>query len=299
MSFIDYRVLQGDTLEGIAAQVLGTAEAWRSLAFVNRLRAPFISDAPIDQYGGHASKVGTLATAMTAGISTFVMPLPVSATIFAKGMVFYVERPDASQAVGVTFDALTLSANIDETTGTMNFKSASQHAYPIGSNWFLFYAPSEISTRVLKTGDLLHIPSTTAGLVSATNNDEFVSLLGVDIKLDHDGSITFAAGDMQTVSGVSNLRQALSLRLNTPYGTFPHHSTYGNQLFDFVGQQNNGYFANLVRGLVVSAISEDPRVEQVDDVKVTTTNVTTTADAQVRLRNASGLVRADNLVIGF
>lgn len=300
MSFVDYRVLQGDTLERIAANELGNANNWRVLAYVNRLRMPFISDRPLDQYGGHPSQSGSTLAGITAGATTYMLPLPVSSTTFQSGMVFYVDRPDATQSSGYVFDALVLQSDINETSGLMTFTSAFQHDYPVGAGWYLFYPNSEVSTRVLKTGDLLHLPADNFGLVGAVGARAFVGLLGIDIALDVQGGITFDTnGALNTVAGVDNLRQALAIRLNTPYGSVPAHRTYGNRLFEFVGQQQNGYFQNLVRGLVTSALAADPRVEQVTSLTISVSNTAVSVDAQVKPRNGSGLVRADNLVVGL
>lgn len=115
--YINHLVRQGETLESIAIATLGNASRWREVALLNRLRWPFLSDDPSQQYGQVvASGVTTLAIAANA--LSYTLPLPVDIGIYAPNTVFYVDRVE----LGATkFDALVISS-IASTTGVATFK---------------------------------------------------------------------------------------------------------------------------------------------------------------------------------
>lgn len=45
-------------------------------------------------------------------------------------------------------------------------------------------------------------------------------------------------GDLATVKGIDNLKQAIIIRLATPYGSLLHHPNYGTKLYKFIGERD-------------------------------------------------------------
>jgi phage baseplate assembly protein W len=95
--------------------------------------------------------------------------------------------------------------------------------------------------------------------------------------------------DLETVSAVDNIRQALLLRLLTPTGELAPlgHPDYGCRLGELVGQLNNERTRNLAKMFVLQALSGEPRIAQVLAVKVTPgradrTRIDITVDALTR-----------------
>lgn len=115
--YINHVVRQGETLESIANARLGSADRWSEIALLNRLRLPFLSDDPSEQYGQvMASGVTTLAIAADA--LTYTLPLPVDTGIYAANTTFYLDRVELS---ATKFDAMVISS-VAATTGVATFK---------------------------------------------------------------------------------------------------------------------------------------------------------------------------------
>ena len=77
--------------------------------------------------------------------------------------------------------------------------------------------------------------------------------------------------DLQILSGVGNLQQALLLRFLTPLGELAQlgHPDYGSRLFELIGELNNDTNRNRAKLFVLLALAGEPRVKQVLDVAVT------------------------------
>ena len=77
--------------------------------------------------------------------------------------------------------------------------------------------------------------------------------------------------DLETVSGVDNLVQALFLRFLTPVGELAQlgHSTYGSRLFELIGERNTETNRNRAKMFVLQALGDEPRVKRVQSVQVT------------------------------
>ena len=117
--YINHVVRQGETLESIADATLGGADRWREIALLNRLRWPFLSDDPSQQYG-QVMATGATTLAIAADASTYTMALPVDTGIYAPNTVFYLDRVE----LGATkFDARVISS-VAPTTGVVTFKSS-------------------------------------------------------------------------------------------------------------------------------------------------------------------------------
>lgn len=87
-----------------------------------------------------------------------------------------------------------------------------------------------------------------------------MDIYGTDIKSDW----SFTNGDLNLVSGTSNLGQAVCNRLNSDidtYATFYTH--YGGNLFEWLGEQNNMNIHEYIRIEIESILSQDPRIQSV------------------------------------
>lgn len=77
--------------------------------------------------------------------------------------------------------------------------------------------------------------------------------------------------DLDTVSGVDNLKQALLLRFLTPVGELAAlgHPTYGCRLTELIGERNTQRNRNRAKLFVLQALAQEPRVKKVLAVNVT------------------------------
>ncbi|UQU67639.1 hypothetical protein COUCH_15775 [Couchioplanes caeruleus] len=82
-----------------------------------------------------------------------------------------------------------------------------------------------------------------------------------------DGDLVFTAAGVEPVQGLSNLTQALTLRLLTPYGTDRVNATYGLDAREaFSGNHDRTILKELIRLEVLRTLSGDPRVREVTGV---------------------------------
>ncbi|WP_020394488.1 hypothetical protein [Thiolinea disciformis] len=97
---------------------------------------------------------------------------------------------------------------------------------------------------------------------------------GVDLKLDFYTNHIHLAGvsGVETVSGVDNLVQALTLRLLLDQGELSKlgHPRYGSRIRDFLGEPLDRANRELIRRYVRKTLLEDDRVEEVLQVSVST-----------------------------
>lgn len=77
--------------------------------------------------------------------------------------------------------------------------------------------------------------------------------------------------DIQTVSGLDNLAQALKLRLLIPRGELTQlgHPTYGSRVADLIGETLDRSNLELLRRYVRKALKSDPRVDDIVSLAVT------------------------------
>jgi phage baseplate assembly protein W len=79
------------------------------------------------------------------------------------------------------------------------------------------------------------------------------------------------AADLETLTTLDNLKQALLLRFLTPVGELAvlGHPTYGSRLSELIGELNNQTNRNRAKMFVLQALAQEPRVAQVLNVVVT------------------------------
>lgn len=77
--------------------------------------------------------------------------------------------------------------------------------------------------------------------------------------------------DLETLTGLDNLRQALLLRFLTPAGELAvlGHPSYGSRLFELIGELNTLTNRNRAKLYVLQALAAEPRVKEVLSVRVT------------------------------
>ena len=98
--------------------------------------------------------------------------------------------------------------------------------------------------------------------------------------------------DLETVSGVENLVQALTLRLLVDRGELDGlgHPRYGSRIRDLIGEPLDRANLELLRRYVRQELQRDPRVEEVLLVRVTPHEPTRDGvDVEARVRAVSGL----------
>ena len=98
-------------------------------------------------------------------------------------------------------------------------------------------------------------------------------LFGVDLALVFQRGqvdLNHESGGLQTISGLDNLVQALSLRLLIDRGDLGQlgHPRYGSKIRDLIGEPMDRANRELIRRYVRRALAEDARVQDVVEVLV-------------------------------
>lgn len=97
-------------------------------------------------------------------------------------------------------------------------------------------------------------------------------VMGTDIKLDistdtplpdQTGILVADGRDLQTVSGLENLKQSLINRILTPYGTLYMHPRYGSHLPEILGKSMNQQLLSDAVVELKRTLTTDERVQQV------------------------------------
>ena len=97
--------------------------------------------------------------------------------------------------------------------------------------------------------------------------------------------------DLETLTGLDNLKQALLLRFLTPVGELAllGHPDYGSRLYELIGELNVERTHNRAKLYVLQALAAEPRVKQVLSVRVQASRVERTRlDVEVVLTPVDG-----------
>jgi phage baseplate assembly protein W len=118
--------------------------------------------------------------------------------------------------------------------------------------------PAKAGTGVFLNGGYITVPGSTPG---ADTNDPN-AVFGTDILLQN-GLPIFVNGDIGTVSGVQNLKQALTNALDTDQGELLFHQTYGTEIRKLLGTMNNHAAVLLAAQYASDTVSADPRISSI------------------------------------
>lgn len=119
-----------------------------------------------------------------------------------------------------------------------------------------------LSGRVIAFGDPIKVPSGTAV------NADFagvtpVEAYGIDINLDTGEVCGGPSGDVDTVAGIQNLKQALNLRLTNGYRELEYHRKYGNEAHRLKGHKASPLIGLMALWFCEMTVKADPRVRSV------------------------------------
>lgn len=243
MKLATYVIGQGDTLEILAQKLLGDASQVDTLIQINQLRYPYISDNPIDQY---ARPKGNVFLNHSYTNATHIQIVNTNNVNIQTGDTLFFQEGNV-YAAGV----------VQKVSGsTITFADALRGTFDQAAIVTVFANQQNVISQVLRTGDTLLYPS------DLNENPPYSLLFGSDWALDQDGFLKKENGDIAVVSGTDNLKQAVRLRLTTPYGALMLHNTYGNQLYSILGEAGFSYFKTLAKHYIEECASQDIRIQQ-------------------------------------
>lgn len=247
MKLNTYVIGQGDIIEILAQILLGDFRKADTLIKVNNLRYPYISDAKEDQFANAKGKIF-----LTTSYSD-----PDTITVNNLNNVVILENDVITLSEGDNFSSgvvKSISGNV------ITFQKTVAGDFDEGAIATVYVDQNNITTQVLRTGDTLLYPADSNN--AALNNYSLV--FGTDWKLDDNGFLVRNSRDVDTVSGIDNLAQALKMRLQTAFGTLMQHLNYGNKLFLSLGEGSSPYFSGLAKHYTEEAAMQDERIQSAE-----------------------------------
>ncbi|MHB1420099.1 MAG: baseplate family protein [Bacillota bacterium] len=289
-----YGLNQGDTLQSIARSQLGDASRWKELAELNRLRYPYISDDPADQYGQEMGQY-SLNQDLPTNSGFVALDANQGTRIRAGYTVYFEELISGGNKVSEAYEV----KSYNHVSGVIEFDGQTSFNFHAESLVRIFQNQFDITTKVLKTGDVLRIPGkTTLDENFVLDQEQFMFLLGEDFRLDGNGNMFLEDGDLQTVKGSDNLVQALRDRWNTEPGELTYHEDYGNRVLTSLGELNATYFHALAKVWLRLSALQDPRIADVQNVVVRAEEDRLLVEnADVKIFNTSVLLKVSNLIL--
>lgn len=266
----------GLTIEEIAARYMNDSSRWLEIVTLNRLRSPYIDEVGftynlLSNAEGRQFNVNDTEDNLFVGqkitILSNVQP-PITRKIVS------VEKIGEGNFL-VTVDGL---ANLDvfQTTakariigylpGTVN--SQNQIYLPVD-------LPADPDDR---TFDIANVPDTALNKLAKV---DFLLTDNFDIAIN-------PIGDFRLASGLTNLIQALKLKIRTQKGTLLRHLDYG------VGLQHGVSVADIENGEIIKSlnamIESDNRFQSIDSITIKLNGSTMTVDMSVSIANGTGVL---------
>lgn len=260
-----YPVVAGMDLFSFSTAVLGEPSAWRLIIDFNTLRFPYISDDPLDQLGSPGGTL-ILAESILAGSSRITLADATDLTIDHR---LHIDDGRAQQVFTVL--------SVDADTGDVEVAPPATSDLQVGAVVTLYPADSDVIGRVLRTGDVLLVPSTVSpggqtplSLLGSPGEGvaSEASLYGVDVEVRENGSLRLDNADLAFIAGRGNLTQALRHRIITSRGSLIYHPTYGADFEPIIGRRFGPLFTFLAQVEGKQAVLADPRIDRVSSISI-------------------------------
>ncbi len=266
----------GATIEEIAARYMGDSSKWLEIVTLNKMRSPYIDEVGftyemLSNAEGRQFNVDDTEDNLYVGQKIIIMSDVVPPT---SRKIVNVEKI-GDQNFLITVDGLANLENFQTSDnariqgylpGTVN----SQNQIYIPTN-----APAEVDDRIF---DIVNVPST------ALNK-----LAKVDFLLTDQSDIAInSIGDFRFATGLTNLIQALKLKIRTQRGTLLKHLSYG------VGLTHGISVADIENGEIIRSlnamVAADKRFEAIESINIKLVGSTMAIDMVIRIANGSGIV---------
>ena len=264
----------GLTVEQIAARYLGNPQRWLEIVTLNNLRSPYIDE------NGFQRPLLSNATGRQITISSIEnMYIGQRIVLHSASQI-----PSARRILGIdrlsdTSYLLSLDGNPDIDVFTVPDKAYIQVYLPgtVNSQQKIFI-PSELTVQ---DGPTILIPT-------SVSEDSLVGLSKVDWLLTETGDIaTNTFGDFRFSAGMTNLIQALKLKIATPKGTVLMHPEFG--LGIRAGIMNSEVNVQDIYNNINKLIEEDPRFTGLDSLQVSLTGPVLSISMSVQLAGQNGV----------
>jgi len=266
----------GLTIEQIAARYLKDANKWLEIVTINKLRLPYIDEEgffyPLLS-NGSGRQINVDDSERRLYIGQFLI-LSSNTTPPFKRKIINVERISDDNYL-VTLDG---EDDLDNLTTLQAAKIKGYLPGTINSQNQIFI-PSDDTPQ---EDDLI----TTPRIFDA---DKLVKISKVDWLLDENGDVAInEVGDIQLAGGLTNLIQALKLKIRTKKGTLLQHLDYG------LGVNAGISIADIESGEIIQSLNKmienDSRFDGVERLNIRLNGGILSIDMSVRIANGSGVL---------
>lgn len=266
----------GSSIEEIAARYMGDPDKWIEIATINELRSPYIDEegftlSLLTNASGRRFNVSTSANNLFVGQKITLQSNTVP--VFIRKIIDIEEISETN--ILITVDGLD---NLDSLTTTDNARIQGYLPGTVNSQNQIYIPvslPSDPDDRVFE--------------IARLDSPNLTKLSKVDFLLTEGNDIAInSVGDFRLANGITNLVQALKLKIQTQKGTLLRHLDYG------IGLAHGISVADVESGAILISLNKmienDPRFQEIRKVSIRLSGSTLGIDMDVSITNSTGVV---------
>lgn len=264
----------GLTIEQIAARYLGDPQRWLEIATLNNLQDPYIDE------NGFQRPLLSNATGRQITISS-VQDMYIGQRVIVMSST---QTPSARVILGI--DRLSDTSyllSLDGDPNLDNFLTAD-------SAYIQAYLPGTVNSqqKIFIPSDL-PVPNTPNILVpTSTASDPLVGLSKVDWLLTDTGDIaTNSFGDFRFSAGITNLIQAMKIKISTPKGSMLTHPQFGLGIKP--GVMSSDVNVQDIYNSITKLVEEDPRFQGLNSLQISLNGPVLSISMAVTLAGQQGV----------
>lgn len=264
----------GLTIEQIAARYLGDAQRWLEIVTLNNLRSPYIDETGFQRelLSNATGRQVTISSVEDMYVGQRVILRSATQTPSPRRILEIERLSDVSYLI-------TLDGEANLSTFTL-----------VDSAYLQIYLPGTVNSSMkIFIPSELSVPADSNIVVpTSVSSDPLVGLSKVDWLLTETGDIAVDSyGDFRLSSGMTNLIQAVKLKLGTEKGKMLLHPEYGLGLR--VGMMSSDVNVQNIFNSISKLIEEDPRFAGLDSLQISLNGPTLSISMGILLPGNNGV----------
>lgn len=273
----------GLTVEAIAARYLADPQRWLEIVTLNNLKAPYIDE------NGFQMPLLSNATGRQITIAT-IENLYIGQTVIMRSAT---QTPSARHILNI--DTLSATSHLITLDGLANLDNFTLSDL----SYLQAYLPGTVNSqqKIFIPSDLPVPNDPNIQVPASTANDPLTGLSKVDFLLTDSGDLALNNfGDLRLASGMTNIIQALKIKVGTQLGTVLLHPDFG--LGVKVGSMTSEFSTNDIFSQLNKMIQADSRFQGIDTLQVTLNGPVLSINMGVLLAGRQGIFPINfNLVV--
>jgi len=265
----------GLTVEGIALRYLNDAQRWLEIVTLNNLREPYIDE------------TGFQKPLLSNGIDRQVVVG--DSTNLYVGQVVTVKSSTALPTTRkiLNIDILNESSVLITLDGTANMSN-----YLLSDLAYLqAYLPGTTNSqqKIFIPSDLVAQPDDGVNIPAAVSSDPLTGLSKVDFLMTDDGDLaTNNFGDFRLSAGLTNLIQAIKIKMQTKKGSLLLHPEFGLGINP--GMSSSDFTTQDIYDTINKIIQDDPRFGGIEKLQIQLGKGALTINLSVFLTGSNGVL---------